>query len=134
MEKRTASLLFFVLVGVIAIGLAGCATGPTATAPTKTLPEMLKTAGFKAYPAASPEQVKHLKTCPSETLMIQERKGVVDCYAFADQKTKTMYIGDEAAYGRFKKALEEQEQKIEEQRIQNDPQFLQLWMGSQGGG
>jgi hypothetical protein len=133
MEKRTASLLFFVMVGVIAIGLAGCATGPTATAPAKSLPGMLTAAGFKAYPAASPEQVKHLKTCPSETLMIQERKGVVDCYAFADQKTKTMYIGDEAAYWRFKKALEVQEQKIEEQRIENDPLFWDLWKARWGG-
>ena len=134
MERRTAWQLFIILVGIIAIGLAGCATGPSAVAPGKTLPEMLKSAGFRAYPAATPDQVKHLKTCPPDTLMVQERKGAVGCYAFADQKTDTMYIGDEAAYWRFKRALEQQEQKIEEQRIQDDPQFWPMWGSRWGGG
>lgn len=97
MEKRTASLLSIMVVGLVAICLAGCATGPTATAPAKTMPEMLTVAGFRAYAAAPLEQVKHLKTCPPDTLMIQERKGAVGGYAFADQKTNTMNIGDEAA-------------------------------------
>ena len=127
MERRTASLLSIILAGLVAICLAGCATRPTTAAPAKTLPEMLIAAGFKAYPAATPEQVKHLKTCPPDTLMIQERKGAVGCYAFADQKTNTMYIGDEAAYWRLKKALEEQEKKLEEQRMQDGPLFWINW-------
>jgi hypothetical protein len=133
MEKRT-SFLPVILVGLVAICLAGCATGPPAAAPAKTMPEMLTAAGFKAFPAATPEQVKHLKTCPPETLMIHERKGAVGCYAFADQKTDTMYIGDEAAYWRFKKALAEQQRKIEEQRIESDPQFWTMWGARWGGG
>jgi hypothetical protein len=133
MGKRTASLLFFVLVGVIAIGLAGCATSPTATAPGKTRPEMLKAAGFKVYSADTPQKMAHLQTCPADTLMIHERPGT-KCYAFSDPNSKTMYIGDEAAYWRYRKALEGQEQKIEEQRIQNDPQFWQMWGSRWGGG
>lgn len=133
MGKRTASFVSIMLVGLVVNCLAGCATGPT-TAAAKTMPEMLTAAGFKTYAAATPEQVKHLKTCPPDTLMIQERKGAVGCYAFSDQKTNTMYIGDEAAYWRFKKALEEQEQKLEEQRMQDDPEFWPMWGPRWGGG
>jgi hypothetical protein len=133
MEKRTSSLLFFVLVGVIAIGLAGCATGPAATAPAKTRPEMLKEAGFKLFPAGTDQEKAHLQVCPSDTLMIHERAGA-KCYAFADPASNSMYMGDEAAYWRYRKALEGQEQKIMEQRIENDPQFWPMWGSRWGGG
>ncbi|MFA4902288.1 MAG: hypothetical protein WC600_06030 [Desulfobaccales bacterium] len=133
MEKRTASLLFIMLVGAIVIGLAGCSTGPTATAPTKNMPEMLKAAGFKVYVADTPQKMAHLQTCPSDTLMVHERPGA-KCYAFSDPASKTMYIGDEAAYGRLQGLLEKQKQKIMEQRIQSDPQFWPQWVDSQGGG
>jgi len=133
MEKRTASLLFFVLVGVIAIGLAGCATGPTAAAPAKTLPEMLKAAGFKVYSADTPPKMAHLQTCPADTLMIHERAGA-KCYAFADPTSNSMYMGDEAAYMRYRKALEGQEHKIMEKRIEDDPQFWPMWGSRWGGG
>jgi hypothetical protein len=133
MEKRTSTLLFVILVGVIGISLVGCAGAPTVTAPAKTMPEMLKAAGFKAYVADTPQKMAHLQTCPTDSLVIHERPGAV-CYTFSDPTTKSMYIGDEAAYMRFKKALEVQQQKIQEQRIQSDPEFWPLWMGSRGGG
>jgi hypothetical protein len=133
MEKRTASLLFIILVGVIGISLVGCAGAPTATAPAKTRPEMLKEAGFKAFPAGTDQEKAHLKTCPGDTLMIHERAGS-KCYAFADPTSNSMYMGDEAAYLRYRKALEGQEQKIMEQRIENDPQFWPMWGSRWGGG
>ncbi len=126
MEKRTASLLFIILVGVIGISLVGCAAAPTATAPAKTMPELLKEAGFKAFPANTPQEMAHLQTCPKDTLMIHKQPGAV-CYAFADPTSKTMYIGDEAAYWRLQGLLEKQEQKINEQRIESDPEFWNNW-------
>jgi hypothetical protein len=134
MEKKRASLLFIILVGVIGISLVGCAGAPTATAPAKTRAEMLKEAGFKVYTAETPQELAHLKVCPKDTLMIHKQKGT-ECYAFADPASKTMYIGDEAAYRRLHGLLEKQEQRIEEQRIQDDdPQFQTLWMNKYGGG
>jgi hypothetical protein len=133
MEKRTASLLFIMLVGVIGISLVGCAAGTTVSAPAQTMPEMLKEAGFKAFPADTPQKMAHLQTCPSDTLMVHERPGT-KCYAFSDPASKTMYIGDEAAYGCLQDLLEKQKQKIMEQRIQSDPQFWPQWVDSQGGG
>ena len=133
MEKRTASLLFIILVGIIAISLAGCATGSTATAPAKTIPQMLKDAGFKAYPAETSQEMAHLQACPKNCLMIHERPGT-RCYAFADPASKLMYMGDEAAYRRLQDLLAKQEQKIEEQRIENDPQFWTMWGPRWGGG
>lgn len=133
MKKRTAPLLFIVLVGVIGISLAGCAGAPTVTAPARTMPEMLTEAGFKAYPAGTSQEMAHLQVCPKDTLMIHERQGSM-CYAFADPASKSMYMGDEAAYRRFKALLEKQERKIMEQRIQDDPQFWNLWGTRFGGG
>ncbi|MFA5112469.1 MAG: hypothetical protein WC443_13750 [Desulfobaccales bacterium] len=133
MEKRTASLLFIMLVGVIGISLAGCAAGPTITAPAKTMPEMLKEAGFKPFLAETPQEMAHLQTCPKDTLMIHNQKGAL-CYAFADPTSKSMYIGDEAAYRRLQGLLDKQKQTLMEQRIEDDPQFRTLWMNKYGGG
>ncbi len=126
MEKRTASLLFIILVGVLGIGLVGCAAGPTVMAPAKTMPELLKESGFKAFPANTPQEMAHLQSCPTDMTMIHKRAGAV-CYAFPDQAAKTMYIGDEAAYRRLQGLLEKQEQKINEQRIESDPEFWTNW-------
>jgi hypothetical protein len=134
MKKRTASRLWIILVVVIGISLIGCAaTGPTASAPVKTRPEMLREAGFKEVVASTPQERAHLKTCPADTLMIQKREGA-QCYAFSDPNSNTMYIGDEAAYQRFQAILEKQNQKINEQRIESDPEFWTLWGNKYGGG
>ncbi len=132
MEKRTTSLLFIILVGVIGISLVGCAAGPTVTAPTKTMPELLKEAGFKAFPANTPQEMAHLQSCPKDTLMIHKRPGTM-CYAFPDPTSNTMYIGDEAAYWRLQGLLEKQEQKINEQSIESDPEFWNNWGHRYGG-
>jgi len=134
MKTRALPLLWVLLVGIFSLGLTGCATGATVAAPAKTLPEMLTSAGFKAYPAATPDQVRHLKTCPPETVMVHGRKGTAGCYAFADPKTNTMYLGDEEAYRRFRNALEAQEQKIRERQMEDDPEFWTIWGHRFGGG
>lgn len=131
MKTRIALLL--ILTGVIAIGLAGCATGPAVTAPGRTMPEMLQEAGFKASPANTPQKMAYLQTCPKDTLMIHTRPGA-KVYCFVDPATNSMYMGDEAAYQRLQDLLGKQQQKIEEQRIESDPQFWPLWVDRQGGG
>jgi len=133
MDKKIASLLFIILVGVIGISLVGCAGTPTTTAPTRTMPEMLKAAGFKALPANTPQKMAYLQSCPRDTLMIHKRAGT-EVYCFVDPASSSMYMGDEAAYGRLQGLLGQQEQKIREQRIENDPQFWPLWVDTQGGG
>jgi hypothetical protein len=98
MKKLTISLSSILLVGIVGLYLAGCATGPTATAPAKTMPQMVQEAGFRGFPAGTDQEMAHLQVCPRDTLMIHEGK-TARCYAFADPASKTMYIGDEAAYG-----------------------------------
>lgn len=131
MGKRMVALLFIIMAGVIGIGLAGCATGPAPTGPAKTMPELLKQAGFKALSADTPQEMAHLQSCPKDTLMIHEREGA-RFYAFADSASKSMYIGDEAAYRRFKALLEEREEKILVQRLR-DTQFWMMWGVRYGG-
>jgi hypothetical protein len=134
MGNRSAVLLFMLLLGAIGLSLLGCAAGPTVTATpaAKPMSELLKEAGFKAFPASTPQEMAHLQTCPSGTLMIQKRAGAV-CYAFPDQAGKTMYLGDEAAYWRLQGLLEKQEQKVNEQRIESDPEFWNAWGHRWGG-
>lgn len=132
MENRP-TLLFIILLGVIGISLVGCAAGPTVSAPTKSMPELLQEAGFKAFPASTPQEMAHLQTCPAGTLMVHTRPGA-QCYAFPDQAAKTMYLGDEAAYWRLQGLLEKQERKIKEQRIESDPEFWPSWGHRWGGG
>lgn len=133
MGKRSGALFLVLLVGAMGISLVGCAATPTVTAPTKTMPEMLREAGFKVFPAETPQELAHLQVCPKETVMIHERPGI-RCYAFADPLGKAMYIGDEAAYRRLQGLLEKQQQRIREQRIQDDPQFWPMWGPRWGGG
>lgn len=131
MAKRTASLLIIILVGVIGISLIGCAGTPTTKAPAKTTLELLKQAGFQVLPAETPQELAHLQSCPKDTLMIHEREGS-KYYAFADSASKSMYIGDEAAYRRFKALLEERDERILVQRLR-DTQFWMMW-GVRAGG
>lgn len=126
MKTRTASPLFIILVGVMCFSLIGCAGRTTATAPAQTTPEMLKAAGFKQYVADTPEKMAHLQACPVDTLMIHERRGA-RCYAFAEPSSKTMYIGDEAAYQRLKGLMEARPQKVREQKMEEDPLFWNMW-------
>jgi hypothetical protein len=124
--RTTTSILFIILFGVIGISLVACATRPSAMASPKTMTQMLQEAGFKAYPANTGEEMTHLRGCPKDTLMIHERPGGV-CYAFADQATNSMYIGDEAAYQRLQSIMERQQQLFQEQRIKEDKEFWKTW-------
>ncbi len=131
MRRKTLMLLTGFLAGVLS--LAGCAAGPSATAPRQSMPEMLRAAGFKAYVATTQQQMAYLQSCPKDVLATQQRPGQV-CYSFADPATNTVYLGDKAAYDRLQQALAAQEEKVTEQRIQNDPEFWSLWESMQGGG
>lgn len=131
MKGKAVSLMFLFLIGFIGLSLVGCATEPTAA--SKSLPEMLSDAGFSPYVANTPQRKAYLESCPKNLLMVQEKKGAV-CYAFTEPNSNTVYIGDQAAYWRLKQKLSSQEQSIQEQRIESDPQFWNMWVDSQGGG
>lgn len=136
MKRRLMIVILVValsLAGIIAMSLTGCATGPAATPPAQTMPEMLTAAGFKTYPANTPQKMTYLQTCPRDLLMIHKRAGAT-AYCFVDPASSSMYMGDEAAYGRLQGLLNQQQQRIREQSIENDPQFWPLWMDQQGGG
>jgi len=124
MKKRICTLWVAIMVGIIGITLVGCATGPTDTTPAKPTPAMLRDAGFRPYYADTPEKMAHLKTCPPETLMIQEQPGA-KCYAIADPTSNTMYIGDAAAYQRLKTLMVEN-QRLSERQVK-DAMFWNLW-------
>jgi hypothetical protein len=119
------------LVGIIGLSLVGCAGGPTLRPQAKTMPELLTEAGFKAFPGNVPYEWEYMQKCPKNTLMIHTRGGTT-VYCYVDQATNTMYHGDEAAYQRLQTLLNQRQQKIPEQKIENDPLFWQMWESSRG--
>ncbi len=132
MEKRTASLLLIILVGIIGISLVGCAGAPTATVPARPCRNCSRRRFSRRFLRTRPRDGPSA-ILPAGTLMIHKRPGAV-CYAFPDQASKTIYLGDEAAYWRLQGLLEKQEQKINEQRRESDPEFWNAWGHRYGGG
>ncbi len=77
--------------------------------------DMLAAAGFSLRPADTPERVASLKSLPPHKFVSQIRHGTVT-YVYADPTIcGCLYVGDQAAYGRYqrmaftKKIAEERE-------------------------
>jgi hypothetical protein len=102
-------------IGVISLILAavlmnGCAGGDTTLAQTggQTLPNevtteyLLTTAGFKRWPVndETPKLQALLNNIPAGKLVTYSRNGDV-YHAYADEGSRALYIGDEAAYQRY---------------------------------
>ncbi len=133
MRNKMVSSLILVLVGIITISFLSYAGASATAAPTKSLPEMLTEAGFKAYPAETAQEMAYMKTCPKSTIMIHQQAGKV-IYCFAEPASNTMYMGDYAAYQSFQDLLKKEGQKIQEEKIESDPEFWNNWGHRFGGG
>ena len=82
------------LVVIVALGtvLVGC------DADTE---QELSAAGFETKVADTPEKVAHLQTLPQCKLVRCVKDGK-NYYVFADAKRNCMWVGDEAAYQKFR--------------------------------
>ena len=128
MQKRTATLLVAILVGMIGISLVGYVGAQECAKP---MPQILQEAGFKAFSGKLPQQQAYMKQCPKDTLMIHTRGGTT-VYCYVDQATNTMYHGNQAAYQRLKTLCKQANKTMKEQKIENDPLFWNMWQSSQG--
>ncbi len=127
----------------LALFLAGCATTTTSSSATGAQPDpverLLVKAGFKVVPADTPARLAVLEKMPSKNLVPHKRQrdGALR-YVYADKDTKSLYVGDAAAYQNF--INEAVMQRVEESRRQpmdqrtDDPEFWTLWMDAHGGG
>jgi hypothetical protein len=135
MRNRTA-LVYVLLAVVIGIFLAGCATGPSgSSAPSQA--DLLTQAGFKSHPANSPEKLAYIHTLPAKKVVLNQYNDKPLYLVCTDPDSKQCFLGDEAAYDRYKQlaiqqSISEDQMKVQEHRW--DPQAWQMWVDSQGGG
>ena len=90
----------------VAIGAAlllGACTNPAAVIGQHE--DMLAAAGFKLRPADTPDRIASLKGLPPHKFVSSIRNGAVT-YMYADPTIcGCLYVGDQAAYGRYQKMV-----------------------------
>jgi hypothetical protein len=138
MRGRAAWLGLAVMTAVLGIALVGCATAPSVSpAAGKSQADLLKDAGFKMHTAKTPERLAYVNTLPAKKVVSNQYQGKVLYLVCSDPGSKQCYLGDEAAYKRYQQmavqqSLSEDQHKVSEERW--DPEALQMWVDSQGGG
>jgi hypothetical protein len=135
MRNRAVSV-YVVVTAIIGIFLVGCATAPSGSTGNSQA-DLLAQAGFKAHPANSPEKMDYIKTLPPKKVVLNQYNDKPLYLVCVDPDSKQCYLGDEAAYERYKQlaiqqSISEDQLKVQEHRW--DPQAWQMWVDSQGGG
>jgi hypothetical protein len=102
------------LVVATVIGVSYCAVMRRQEA--RETGDILVAAGFQTKPADTPERVQQLDAIPALKIVSQSKDGHV-VYHYADPYAcQCLYVGDEDAYGRYKRlALQKQ---VTEERLQ----------------
>ena len=137
MKGKAAWLGVAVIMVVLGIALVGCATGPSSSPTTgNSQADLLKAAGFRTHTAEG-GNVAYLYTLPAKKVVLNKYQDKPLYMVCTESGSKQCYMGDEAAYQRYQKlaiqqSISEDQRKVMEER--DDPQALQMWMNSQGGG
>ncbi len=93
---------FRLAVLVACFAAAACATPQQRAADRE---DLLAAAGFTARPANTLERVASLRSLPPNKVMQQTRGGTVS-YVYADPLVcACLYVGDQAAYGRYRQEV-----------------------------
>ena len=135
MRGRAAWLGWAVMTAVLGIALVGCATGPT-SGPVQSQADLLKAAGFRTH-TAQDGHVAYIQTLPPKKVVSNQYQGKTLYLVCTDPDSKQCFLGDEDAYRRYQQmaiqqSISEDQHKVSEQRW--DPEALQMWVDSQGGG
>jgi hypothetical protein len=88
--------------------LAACLTAAACATPqqqAENRENLLAAAGFTVRPANTPARVVSLRSLPPNRLIQQTRGGTVS-YVYADPLVcACLYVGDQAAYGRYRQEV-----------------------------
>ena len=138
MRGRAAWLGVAVMTAVIGIVLVGCATGPSSS-PAAANPRRTcsRQAGFKTHTANSPQRLAYIQTLPAKKVVLNQYQDKPLYLVCTDPDSKQCFLGDEAAYQRYQQlaiqqSISEDQRNVQEHRW--DPEALQMWVDSQGGG
>jgi hypothetical protein len=138
MKGKTAWLGVAVITAVIGIALVGCATGPSSSpAASNSQADLLKAAGFRTQAADNPQGLAYIKTLPAKKVVLNQYQEKPLYLVCTDSDAKQCFLGDQAAYERYQQlaiqqSISEDQRTIQEHRW--DPEALQMWVNSQGGG
>ncbi len=138
MRGKATWLGVALITAAIGILLMGCATGPSSgPAAGDTQTDLLKQAGFQTRVANSPQRLAYIHTLPAKKVVLSQYKEKPLYLVCTDPEAKQCFLGDEAAYRRYQqlaiqKSISEDEIRVQEHRW--DPEALQMWVNSQGGG
>jgi hypothetical protein len=124
------------MTAVLGFALAGCAAAPTSS-PPKSQDDLLIAAGFTSYVAKTPQSLAYLQTLPPQEIVQHRYQGANRFLVCTDQNSRACYVGDEAAFQRYQNLATQADiaatkRTVKEERW--DPEALQLYMDSQGGG
>jgi len=136
MKGRAAWLGLAVMMVVLGIALAGCATAPSGS-PAKSQDDLLTAAGFTPHVANTPQSLAYLKTLPPQEIVQHRYKGTNRYLVCTDQNSKACYVGDEAAYQRYQNLANQADIAASKRTVKEerwDPEALLLWADSQGAG
>ena len=137
MKGKAVWLGMAVIIVALGIALAGCATGPSSSpSAAKSQADLLKDAGFRTHTAQG-AHLAYVKTLPAKKVVSNQYQGQTCYLVCTDPDSKQCFLGDEAAYKRYQQmaiqqSISEDMHKVSEQR--SDPEALQMWVNSQGGG
>ncbi len=139
MKAKAAWLGAALLTAAIGIFLAGCATGPSSSpaAADNTQEGLLRQAGFVTRVANSPQRLAYIHTLPAKKVVLNQYQEKPLYLVCTDPEAKQCFLGDEAAYRRYQQLAIQQsisEDQINVQEHRWDPEALQMWVNSQGGG
>ena len=88
-----------VVLGLIAVFLAGCATFKTNDA--RATEETLTAAGFQQMSADTPEKLAYLRKLTAQKMTVRQEKGR-PYYLFADPDTcRCLYVGTQQQYQQY---------------------------------
>ena len=137
MKGKAAWLGVAAITVVIGIALLGCATGPSSSSSAgNSQADLLKQAGFKTHTGQGAE-LAYIKTLPAKKVVLNQYQEKPLYLVCTDPDAKQCFLGDQAAYQRYQQmaiqqSISEDQRTIQEHRW--DPEALQMWVNSQGGG
>jgi hypothetical protein len=117
--------------------LAGCATSSPSGTPTASQSDLLKQAGFRAHTPTSPKTLNYVQTLPAKKVVSNQYQGQVLYMVCTDPDSKQCFLGDKASYQRYQQLAIQQSFSDDQHKVQEDrwdPEALQMWVDSQGGG
>lgn len=138
MQGNTARLGYALLAVIIAAALAGCATeGASGPSAAKSQADLLMEAGFRVHAPQTSQGLAYVKTLPAKKVVLNQYQEKPLYLVCTDPNAQQCYLGDKAAYERYQQlaiqnSISEDQRDVGEHRW--DPQALQMWMSSQGGG